>query len=91
MSLAVTVSLIVVECINVPLVPVRVIVKVPVLAVGEALNVILDLLEPPEASVTAIGLTVIVAPLGGGEWDNEAEPLNPFSDVNVIVEAPRAP
>lgn len=65
--------------------------KVPVAAVGEALNVILDLLEPPEASVTATGLTVIVAPLGGGEWDNETEPLNPFSDVNVIVEAALPP
>jgi hypothetical protein len=66
-------------------------VKVPVVAVAEALKVMVDVPVPPEARVTLAGLNAAVVPLGGVELDNVIAPLNPFRDVNVIVDVPLLP
>ena len=68
-----------------------VMVKVPVVAVPEALNVIVDVPVPPETRVTVTGLNAAVVPLGGVDLDNVIVPLNPFSEVNVIVDVPLPP
>jgi hypothetical protein len=65
--------------------------KVPVVAVPEALKVIVDVPVPPETRVTATGLNVAVVPLGGAVLVNVIVPLNPFSEVNVIVDVPLPP
>lgn len=67
MSFRFTVSVIVAECVRVPLVPVIVMVNVPVVAVGDAENVMVDVPVPPETSVTVVGLKVPVVPLGVAE------------------------
>jgi hypothetical protein len=68
-----------------------VMVKVPVVAVGAALKVIVDVPVPPETRVTVTGLNVAVVPAGGADLVNVIVPLNPFSEVNVIVEVPLVP
>jgi hypothetical protein len=65
--------------------------KVPVVAVPEVLNVMVDVPVPPETRVTMAGLNVAVVPVGGAVLDNVIVPLNPFSEVNVIVDVPLPP
>ena len=86
-----TVSVIVTECVNDPLVPVTVMMNVPVAALPEAVKVRTDVPVPPDVSVTLIGLKVAVVPLGGADLDNVIVPANPFNDVKVIVELPLVP
>jgi hypothetical protein len=78
-------------CVIVPLVPVIVMTKVPVVAVPEALNVMVDVPVPPETRVTVTGLNVAVVPLGGVVLVSVIVPLNPFSEVSVIVDVPLLP
>lgn len=91
LSFTLTVSVIVVVCDSVPLVPVMVMVKVPVVADPEAVKVIVDLPVPPETSVTLTGLNDRVVPLGVADADKVIVPLNPLSDVKVMVDVPLVP
>jgi hypothetical protein len=84
----VIVRVIVVEWVRLPLVPVTVMVKVPV-AVCPPLpvNVSVDVPVPPDDTVTLDGLKLALTPDGRALVDSETVPLNPLSDVIVIVVA----
>lgn len=86
-----TVSVIVVECDSVPLVPVIVMVNVPVVAVLEVVKVIVDVPVAPETRVTLTGLNAATVPLGVADAESVIVPLNPFNDVSVIVDVPVLP
>lgn len=79
------VRLMLVVCVNVPDVPVIVIVLVPVVAVLLAVNV--------KTLVDVVGLTPneAVTPLGNAEFDRLTEPVNPFRSVTLIVLVPLLP
>jgi hypothetical protein len=71
--------------------PVTVMVKVPRVAVGEAVNVIVEVPVPPETMATEAGLKVAVVPDGGALLLRLTVPLNELSEVIVIVEVPDVP
>jgi hypothetical protein len=91
LSFTLTVSVIVVECDSVPLVPVTVMTKVPVAAEPDAVKVMVECPVPPETTVTLTGLNDAVVPLPVPVAVSVIVPLNPFNDVNVIVEVPLLP
>src|SRR5262245_10655324 len=77
------VSVIVVECVSEPLVPVMVTVNVPRLSPVVPWNVRVEVPDP----VTEGGLKVSVTPFTG-EADSETVPVNPFRAVTVTVTDP---
>jgi len=79
-------SVIVVECVRLPLTPVIVTVKVPV-GVCPALpvNVRVDVPVPPEPTVTVVGLKLALTPTGSVPVEREIVPLKPVNDVIVTV------
>ena len=81
----VMVSVTVVECDIDPLVPVTVTVNVPSGAFLPAVKVSVDVPVPPEESVTVTGLKVAVVLFGRPVAESVTAPLNPFSDVSVMV------
>ena len=91
LSFTLTVRVIVVVCDSVPLVPVIVMTKVPVVAEPDAVKVMVECPVPPETTVTLTGLNAPVVPLGVAEAESVIVPLNPFKDVNVIVAVPLVP
>ena len=74
-----------------PLVPIIVMENVPVVAVGDAVKVTVEVPVPPEARVTVVGLNATVVPLGGAELDRVIVPVNPFNDDSVTVDVPELP
>ena len=74
----------VVEWMRLPLVPVMVMVKVPVPA-PLPVNVSVEVPVPPDATVTPAGLNVALTPEGSVPVESVMVPLNPFSEVIVIV------
>ena len=73
-----------------PLVPVTVMVYVPALVpVGTVIDS-LDVADPPDATVSEVGLTDALQPVGPVTV-SETVPLNVLSDFTVTVEAPLAP
>lgn len=85
-----TVTVTVAEWLNEPLVPVTVIVYVPAVAdVGTVIDSV-DVADPPDATVSEVGLTDEFQPVGAVTV-SETVPLNVLSDFAVIVEVPEAP
>jgi len=78
----VIVSVIVVEWVRLPLVPVMVMVKVPV-GVWPPLPVKVRVEVPLPA--TLAGLKLAETPVGSGPVDSETVPLKPFNAVMVMV------
>ena len=78
------VSVTVVECVSVPLVPVMVTVNVPRLSPDEPVKVSTEVPDPPEDTVIEAGLKLAVTPVGGFA-ESVTVPLNPFRLVTVIV------
>ena len=78
-ALALTVRLIVVECVRLPDVPVIVTVNVPVVAAPLAVSV--SVLAP----VVLLGLNDAVTPLGRPDAERLTLPVKPFDGVSVIV------
>ena len=81
----VTDSVIVVELVRVPDVPVMVSVDVPVVALALAVSVNVLVL------VLLVGLKEAVTPLGRPEADKLTLPVNPFCGMTVIVLVPIVP
>jgi hypothetical protein len=81
----VTDSVIVVELVNMPEVPVMVTLAVPTVAVLVAVNVNVLVL------VALAGLKEAVTPLGRPDADKLTLPLKPFCGVTVIVLVPMVP
>jgi hypothetical protein len=78
-------SVIVVVWVRLPLVPVMVMVNVPVWVPGPLpVNVSVDVPLPP---VTLAGLNVALTPEGSALLDSDTVPVNPLSEVIVIVVA----
>jgi len=50
-----------------------------------------DVAVPPEVSVTEVGLSVAVTPVGAPETERLTVPVKPLSEVTVIVEVPEPP
>jgi len=79
-----TTTVTVVECTNVPLVPVTVIVYVPGVVVAVVLIVSVDVPEPP---ATLVGLRVAVTPVAGYTVSvSDTVPVKPLSDEIVTVD-----
>ena len=76
----VIVSVIVVECVRLPLVPVMVMVNVPL----EAPLLVKVRVEVP-LPATLVGLKLAETPEGNVPVDSETVPVKPFSDVMVMV------
>ena len=69
-----------------PLVPVMVMVNVPVaVPPPRPVNVSVDVPVPPDDTVTLAGLKLALTPDGSALFESEAVPLNPLSEVMVIV------
>jgi len=79
----VIVSVIVVECVRLPLVPVMVMVNVPL----EAPLLVKVRVEVP-LPATLVGLKLAETPEGNVPVDSETVPVKPFSDVIVTVVDP---
>ena len=78
------------EWFNKPLVPVTVTMYVPAVAdVGTVIDSV-DVADPPDATVSEVGLTDALQPVGAVTV-SETVPLNALSDFTVIVEVPEAP
>ncbi len=78
-----------VECVRLPLVPVMVMVNTPVWVPGPLpVNVSVEVPPPP---VTLVGLNVAVTPVGSALVDSDTVPVNPLSEVIVIVVAAEPP
>jgi hypothetical protein len=86
-----TVSVIVVECVVEPDVPVMVTVAVPVVAVDEAVSVSVDVALPFAGGVTGFVENDAVTPLGRPDALNVVAELNPFRLVMVMVLVPLEP
>jgi len=82
------VSVTVVVFVVLPLVPVIVMVRVPVVARLLTLTFIVEVPLPPD---TELGLNETVTRLPCPEADSETVPVNPFDGVTVIVEFPELP
>jgi len=85
------ISVTVVECVMLPLVPVTVMVYVPGTALPLTLNVSVDVPVPPEDSVTDDGLNVADTFGGTPDLDSVIVPLKPFTEVSVMVVEPEDP
>jgi hypothetical protein len=83
-----TVSVTVVECDKVPLVPVIVSVTVPV---GVEPAVVTVSVEDPEPLLTGVGLNVPVAPLGSPLMVKLTAPVKPLSGLTFAVYVVLAP
>jgi len=88
---AFTVSVMVVECVVDPDVPVIVTVAVPVVAVDEAVSVSVDVTLPFAGGVTGLGENAAVTPLGKPEALSVVAELKPFKLVIVMVLVPFEP
>ena len=85
-----TLTVTVAEWFNEPLVPVTVTVYVPAAVVDGTVIDSVDEADPPDPTVSEVGLTDALHPVGAVAA-SATVPLNPFSDVTVIVEFPEAP
>jgi hypothetical protein len=65
--------------------------KVPVAAEPDAVKVMVECPVPPETMATLTGLNDAVVPLPVPVALSVIVPLNPFNDVNVIVDVPLVP
>jgi hypothetical protein len=85
-----TVTVTVAEWFSEPLVPCTVRVYVPaVVPVGTVMDSV-DVADPPDATVSEVGLTDRVQPVGP-ETASETVPLKVLSDFTVMVEVPPVP
>jgi hypothetical protein len=66
-------------------------VNVPVVAVGDATKVRVEVPVAPEARVTVTGLKLAVVPLGDADAERVMVPLKPFNDVRVMVDVAEEP
>ena len=85
-----TITVTLVECVSKPLMPFTVTVYAPRAAVVGTLIVSVDIADPPDATVSEVGLTDTVQPVGPVTV-SETVPLNLLSDFTVTVEVPVAP
>lgn len=73
------------------LVPVTVTVYVPALVPSGTVTFNVDVRDPPDATVSEVGLRVAPKLVGTDAATSETVLLNPLSDVTFIVELPEAP
>ena len=78
-------------CVIAPLVPLRVIVYVPGVALEDAAIVSVEVADPPEGGVTVVVVKVGVMPAIGGEISSVTAELNPSSESTETVDVPDFP